>query len=253
MAIKPLTPAEIVKMRAACKLAAQTLVYLEKYIRPGITTNEIDQLVYDFMMTRGAVPATLNYHGFPKSCCTSINQIVCHGVPDETVLQAGDIINVDVTTKMDGFFGDTSRTFFVGQVSPEAIDVVETAKQAMEAGIEAISPNGMTGDIGFATNKVVTRKGYMTVKEIGGHGVGRIFHEEPFVPSYGKRGKGERLVPWHCITVEPMINQGTDEVIEHPIHGSSHKFYETADGLLSAQFLHTVLVTDVGYEILTLP
>ncbi len=253
MAIKPLTPQEIIKMRASCQLAARTLVYLEKYVRPGITTNEIDQLVYDFMMTHGAVPATLNYHGFPKSCCTSINQIVCHGVPDETVLKDGDIVNIDVTAKKDGFFGDTSRTFFVGNVSAVAVDVVETAKQAMEAGIEAIRPNGMTGDIGFATNKVVTRKGYTTVKEIGGHGVGRIFHEEPFVPSYGKRGKGERLVPWHCITVEPMINQGSDEVLEYPIHGSSHKFYETADGLLSAQFEHTVLVTDVGYEILTLP
>ncbi|MFN8944235.1 MAG: type I methionyl aminopeptidase [Pseudobdellovibrionaceae bacterium] len=253
MAIKPLSPQEIVKMRLACKLAAQTLLYIEKYIRPGITTNEIDQLIYDYTLTTGATPATLGYHGFPKSCCTSVNQIVCHGVPDETVLKDGAIINVDVTSKIDGFFGDTSRTFLVGKPSMQAIDIVETAKKAMEAGIEAIRPNGMTGDIGFETHKVVTRKGYTTVKEIGGHGVGRVFHTEPFVPSYGKRGKGEKLVPWHCITVEPMINQGTDEVVEFPIHGSSHKFYETADGLLSAQFEHTVLITDTGYEILTLP
>lgn len=253
MAIKPLSNDEIVKMKLVCKLAAQTLQYVEKYIRPGITTNEIDQLIYDYTLTTGAVPATLGYHGFPKSCCTSVNEIVCHGVPDRTVLKEGDIVNVDVTSKKDGFYGDTSRTFYVGKVSKETMDVVETAKLAMEAGIAAIRPHGMTGDIGFETHKVVTRKGYTTVKEIGGHGVGRIFHGEPFVPSYGKRGKGEKLVPWHCITVEPMINQGTDELIEYPIHGSSHKFYATADGLLSAQFEHTVLVTDTGYEILTLP
>lgn len=253
MAIKPLSPAEIVKMKRICQLAAQTLAYVEKYIRPGITTNEIDQLIHDHTLTYGGVPATLGYHGFPKSCCTSINQVICHGVPDNTVLKAGDIVNVDVTSKKEGFYGDTSRTFMVGKVSKEIEDLVDTAKKAMEAGIEAIRPNGMTGDIGFETNKVVTRKGYSTVKEIGGHGVGRIFHGEPFVPSYGKRGKGERLVPWYCITVEPMINQGTDEFVEFPIHGSSHKYYETADGLLSAQFEHTVLITDTGFEILTLP
>ena len=251
MAIKPLTMDEILKMRKVCRLAAETLVYLEKYIRAGMTTNEIDQLVYDFTLTHGARPGTLGYKGYPKSCCTSINEVVCHGVPDETPLKDGDIINVDVTPLLDGFYGDTSRTFMVGEVSPSARHLVEVAELAMEKGIEAITPNGMTGDIGFAINKFVTRHGYSTVKEIGGHGVGRVFHMEPFVPSFGKKGRGERLVPFHCITVEPMVNQGRDEFEEYAIPGSKHHYYRTVDGKLSAQFEHTVLVTDTGYEILT--
>lgn len=251
MAIKPLSADEIKKMRAACLLSAQTLVYLEKYVKPGITTNEIDQLVYDFTLTHGAKPGTLGYKGYPKSCCTSINEVVCHGVPDDTVLKDGDIINIDVTPVKDGFFGDSSKTFLVGNVSAEARALVDAARQAMEKGIEAITPNGTTGDIGFAINKFVTRQGYSTVKEIGGHGVGRVFHTEPFVPSFGKKGRGERLVPFHCITVEPMVNQGTDQFEEYAIHGSKHHYYRTVDGKLSAQFEHTVLVTDTGYEILT--
>lgn len=253
MPIKPLSLDEIKKMRKVCQLAAETLKYIEKYIRPGISTLEIDQLVHDFTLTRGAVPAPLGYKGYPKSVCTSINQVVCHGLPSaKDILQEGDIINVDVTPKLDGFYGDSSKTFLVGQVRPEVRELVETAQQAMEKGIEAISPRGYTGDIGFEINKFVTRKGYTTVKEIGGHGVGRIFHDEPFVPSFGKKGKGDKLVPFHCITVEPMVNQGTEDVTEVSIPGSSIKYYETLDKKLSAQFEHTVLITDTGYEILTL-
>lgn len=240
-------------MKVACRIAADTLTYLDKYVKAGITTNEIDELANDFMLTRGAKSACIGYHGYPKYTCTSVNDIICHGVPDNTVLKDGDIVNVDVTAFIDGFYGDTSKMFLIGNVSDEAKDLVETARQARDIGIEAIVPNGWTGDIGFETYKYVTRKGYSTVKEIGGHGVGRKFHEEPFVPSFGKKGKGERLVPFHCITVEPMINQGTDEVVEYDIPGSSIKWYRTADDLLSAQFEHTVLVTDTGYEILTLP
>lgn len=253
MAIKPLSKDEIKKMERVCRLAAETLNYVEKYLRIGMTTDEIDKLVHDFTLTKGATPAPLGYHGFPKSVCTSPNEVICHGLPGPEVLKDGDIINVDVTPKLDGFYGDSSRTFMIGNVSPEARDLVETAKLAMEKGIEAIVPKGTTGDIGFATNKVVTRKGYTAIKEIGGHGVGRVFHTEPFVPSWGKRGKGETLVPFHCITVEPMVNAGTDEFIEHDIPGSSIKWYTTLDKKLSAQFEHTVLVTDTGYEILTLP
>lgn len=240
-------------MERACRLAAETLNYVEKYLRVGITTKEIDTLVHDFTLTKGAVPATLGYHGWPSSCCTSINEIVCHGVPDETVLKDGDIINVDVTPKLDGFYGDSSRTYCIGQVSAEARDLVDAAKRAMELGIEAITPRGFTGDIGFEIHKFATRKGYSTVKEIGGHGIGRVFHAEPFVPAFGKKGKGERLIPFHCITVEPMVNAGTDEVDEHDVAGSTIKYYTTADKRLSAQFEHTVLITDTGYEILTLP
>ncbi|MBV2169603.1 MAG: type I methionyl aminopeptidase [Bdellovibrio sp.] len=254
MGIKPLSLEEIKKMTIACRIAADTLTYLDKYIKVGVTTNEIDELANDFMLSRGAKSACIGYHGYPKYTCTSVNQVVCHGVPDDkTILQDGDIINVDVTSWIDGFFGDTSKMYMIGNVSDEAKDLVETALMARDKGIEAITPNGFTGDIGFEINKLVTRKGYTTVKEIGGHGVGRLFHEEPFVPSFGKKGKGDRLVPFHCITVEPMVNQGTDEVVEFAIPGSSIKYYDTADGLLSAQFEHTVLVTDTGYEILTLP
>ncbi len=253
MGITPLSLEEIKKMTVACRIAADTLTYLDKYVKAGITTNEIDELANDFMLTRGAKSACIGYHGYPKYTCTSVNEIICHGVPDNTVLKDGDIVNVDVTALIDGFYGDTSKMFLIGNVTDAAKDLVETARQARDIGIEAIVPNGWTGDIGFETYKYVTRKGYSTVKEIGGHGVGRKFHEEPFVPSFGKKGKGERLVPFHCITVEPMINQGTDEVVEYDIPGSSIKWYRTADDLLSAQFEHTVLVTDTGYEILTLP
>lgn len=253
MAVVPLSKEEIKKMEKVCRLAASTLVHAGKFVKPGITTKEIDQIVYDHTMTYGAVPATLGYHGFPASCCTSVNEVVCHGVPGSYVLKEGDIINIDVTSKLDGFFGDTSATFFVGAVSEKAKDVVEVARLAMEKGIEAIRPKGYTGDIGFETQKFVTRRGYTTVKDIGGHGIGRVFHTEPFVPSWGKKGKGELLIPHHCFTVEPMINEGTDDIEEHDIPGSSHKWYTTADNKLSAQFEHTVLVTETGYEILTLP
>ncbi len=252
MSIRPLSLDEIKKMEKACRLAAETLLYVGKLIRVGMTTDEIDKIVYDFTLSQGAIPAPLGYNGFPKSVCTSINHIVCHGIPDQTVLKDGDIINIDVTSKLDGFFGDTSKTFCVGTVSPEAAELVEAARMAMEIGIKAITPYGMTGDIGFEINKFVTRKGYTTVKEIGGHGVGRTFHDEPFVPSWGKKGKGDKLIPFHCITVEPMVNQGREEVVEIAIPGSSIKYYETKDHRLSAQFEHTVLVTDSGYEILTL-
>ncbi|WP_253720838.1 type I methionyl aminopeptidase [Bdellovibrio bacteriovorus] len=254
MGIKPLSLEEIKKMTRACRIAADTLTYLDKYVKAGITTNEIDLLANDFMLTKGAKSACLGYHGYPKYTCTSVNEVVCHGVPDDkTILKEGDIINVDVTAWIDGFFGDTSKMYAIGNVSEDAKDLIETARMARDIGIETIRPGGFTGDIGFETHKYVTRKGYTTVKEIGGHGVGRTFHDEPFVPSYGKKGKGERLVPFHCITVEPMVNQGTDEIVEFDITGSSIKYYHTADGLLSAQFEHTVLVTDTGYEILTLP
>jgi methionyl aminopeptidase len=252
MGIKPLSREEIKKMTVACRIAADTLTYLDKYIKVGLTTQEIDDLANDYMLSRGAISACIGYHGYPKYTCTSINQVVCHGLPDSSILKEGDIINVDVTSLIDGFFGDTSKMYMIGEVSAEAKDLVETAMMARDKGIEAITPMGFTGDIGFEINKLVTRKGYSAVKEIGGHGVGRKFHEEPFVPSFGKKGKGDRLIPFHCITVEPMVNQGTDEIIEYNIHGSNIKYYNTADGLLSAQFEHTILVTDTGYEILTL-
>jgi methionyl aminopeptidase len=249
----PLSKDEIPKMRAAGRLAAQTLVHIEKFIRPGISTDEIDQIVHEFTLSQGATPAPLGYHGFPKSVCTSINAVICHGVPDNTVLKEGDIINVDVTSIKDGFHGDTSRTFFVGEVSALARRITEVAEQAMLKGIDEVRPFTSTGDIGFAINKFVTKHGFHVVRDIGGHGIGRTFHDEPFVPSYGKKGRGPKLMPWCCITVEPMVNETAADLEEVSIPGSSIKYYLTGDRTLSAQFEHTVLVTDSGYEIMTLP
>jgi len=249
----PLSLDEIKKMKVICKLAARTLEYVTPYINPGVSLLEIDQMIYDFTLRNQAAPAPLGYHGYPKSICASVNDVVCHGVPDDYILKDGDIINVDVTPSKDGFFGDASATFCIGNVSPELQNLVRVAREARDRGIESIAPGGTTGDIGFEINKFVTRNGYSTVKEIGGHGIGRKFHEEPFVPSYGKKGRGDKLLSWRCITVEPMVNQGAEDVVENDIPNSSVKWYRTRDGLCSAQFEHTILITDTGYEILTLP
>ncbi len=247
------TASDIKIMTKTCQLAAQTLVHASKFVRAGITTNEIDKIVYDYTLTAGARPAPLNYHGFPKSVCTSVNEVICHGVPNDYVLKDGDIINIDVTTFKDGFHGDTSGMFVVGTVSDKAKEIIEVALQARDRGIEAITPFGTVGDIGYEINKYVTRKGYHIVKEIGGHGIGREFHEDPWVPSFGKKGRGDKLIPWGTITVEPMINETAAPIKEFSIPGSTIKYYETGDKTLSAQFEHTVLITDVGFEVLTLP
>jgi methionyl aminopeptidase len=245
--------AHIDGMTKSGRLAAKTLYHAARFIKPGVTTDEIDQIVHDYMLSNGATPATLGYQGYPKSCCTSLNEVICHGVPDKTVLKEGDIINLDVTTILDGYFGDTSSMFFVGTVSEKARKIIEVARSAMEKGIEVIGPGATTGDIGFAIDKFTTRSGFHAVREIGGHGIGRKFHDEPFVPSFGKKGKGQPLRVWSCITVEPMINETDAPIQEVPIPGSEHFIYLTGDGTLSAQFEHTVLITDSGYEILTLP
>lgn len=239
-------------MRKTSQLAARTLVFGGQQVQAGITTEEIDRRIHDYILSHGATPAPLNYHGFPKGSCTSVNDVVCHGVPDKTVLKNGDIVNIDVTTLLNGYFGDTSYTFYVGDVSEKAKKITQCAKEAMEKGIEMVSPFNTTGDIGFAINKFVTKNGFHVVREIGGHGIGKIFHDDPFVPSFGKKGRGDRLKPYRCITVEPMVNETGAELIEISIPGSSIKWYRTGDGSLSAQFEHTVLITDVGYEILTL-
>lgn len=249
----PLAKDEIPKMRAAGKLAGQTLDYVAKYIKAGITTDEINTLVHDFTLRNNATPAPLGYHGFPKSVCTSVNAVICHGVPDGTVLKDGDIINVDVTCIKDGFFGDTSRTYFVGEVSEKAKHITEVAEKAMWKGIEEVRAFASTGDIGFEINKYVMKHGYHVVRDIGGHGIGKIFHDDPFVPSYGKKGRGPKLMPWCCITVEPMVNETDASIDEFSIPNSEIKYYLTADRSLSAQFEHTVLITDTGYEIMTLP
>ncbi len=248
----PLTKDEIIKMRKACNMAAKVLNHTAKFAKAGITTEELDQIADDFTKSIGGTSACIGYHGYPKATCISVNEVVCHGLPGAYKIKEGDILNIDVTVFKDGFFGDTSKTVMVGKVTKNASDIVDAAYQAMMTGIQAITPNGYTGDIGFETNKYVTRRGYSTVKEIGGHGIGRVFHGDPFVPAFGKKGKGEKIIPWTCFTVEPMVNEGTDEFVEMSIPNSDIKYYITADKKLSAQFEHTVLITDTGYEILTL-
>jgi methionyl aminopeptidase len=245
------TPEEIKIMEKVCKLAAQTLYHTAKFVRAGITTGELDKIAHDFTLSHDAKPAPLGYHGYPKSICTSVNDVICHGVPDGTVLKDGDIINLDITALKWGFHGDTSATFYVGEVSERAKKITEAAKEAMYEGIRAITPRTTTGDIGFAINKYVTRQGFHVVREIGGHGIGRVFHEDPFVPSYGKKGRGDPLRVGGTITVEPMINETNTPLVEHGIPNSTIQWYTTKDRCLSAQFEHTVLITESGYEILT--
>lgn len=239
-------------MRTVCKMAAKVLNYTASKVKPGITTLELDKIADDYTKSIGGISACIGYHGYPFATCISVNEVVCHGTPSDYVIKEGDILNIDVTVKKDGFFGDTSKTVMVGKVSKTAADIVDAAYNAMMTGIEAIKPNGYTGDIGFETNKYVTRRGYTTVKEIGGHGIGRIFHMDPFVPAFGKRGKGEKIIPWTCFTVEPMVNEGEEDFEEFSIPNSDIKYYITTDKKLSAQFEHTILITDTGYEILTL-
>ena len=250
-----LTKDEISLMRESCQLAGNTLVYLNHCLKPGITTEKIDQLAKEYICDHQAIPAPLNYKGFPKSICTSVNDCICHGVPShKEVLKEGDLINIDVTCVKNGFYGDTSKTFLIGEVSESAKELTQCAFDCMMKGIEAIQPYKHVGDIGFAIQKCATRKGYYPARNLGGHGIGKVFHEDPFVPSFGKKGHGDVLLPRACITVEPMLNQTPIEFKEFDIPDSEIKYYLTGDGSLSAQFEHTVLISEEhGYEILTLP
>lgn len=238
-------------MEQACKLAAEALQYTGKFVRAGVTTGELDQIANDFIESRGAKSACVNYHGYPKAICTSVNDVICHGVPGLERLKDGDIVNVDITVLKNGFHGDTSSMFFVGDVSERATKISECAFGAMHAGIKAVRAGATTGDVGFAIEKFATRRNFYVVREIGGHGIGRKFHEEPFVPSFGKKGKGAPLLKWGTITVEPMINETGAPIEEIAIPGSEITVFRTSDGKLSAQYEHTVLVTDTGAEILT--
>lgn len=246
-----LQASEIRLMEKACQIAAACLYHTGSFVKPGMTTNELDKIAFDFSQSKGTKPAPLGYKGYPKSICTSVNDCICHGLPDDTPLKEGDIINIDVTCIYEGFHGDTSAMFYVGQENTKAKPLVDCAKEAMLKGIQEVGPQARTGDIGFAVEKHVTRKGFYPVREIGGHGIGRIFHDDPFVPSYGKKGKGTPLRPWICITVEPMVNETSAQLREYDIPDSEIKYYLTGDKTLSAQFEHTVLVTDAGHRILT--
>lgn len=240
---------EIQLMRETCLLAAQTLTYIKPFVKPGATTEELNQLCHEFILKHDAIPAPLNYHGFPKSICTSPNDVICHGIPDESVVvKDGDILNIDVTTILNQFHGDTNRTFYVGEVSEENKKLVKVTYECMMAGIAQVRPGGRIGDIGAVIEEMANDHGYGVVHEYCGHGIGRGFHEEPQVVHYGVRGTGAEIVPGMTFTVEPMINLGKRycRVLK------DEWTVITKDGKNSAQFEHTVLVTEDGYEILTI-
>ncbi len=243
------TSEEIVAMRRAGRAAAQLLSWLIPQIRTGMTTEDIDILARDYTNdVLHAQSAPLNYHGFPKHICTSVNAVVCHGIPDATVLKDGDIVNIDVTPKVDGFHGDTSAMVCIGTVSESARRLVDVAYDALWRGICSVRPGARLGDIGYAIQSYVEAQGFSVVRDYCGHGIGRGFHEEPQVLHYGTRGTGMVLEPGMIFTIEPMINAGD----YHTQVGSDHWTVTTVDGSLSAQWEHTLLVTDTGCEVLTL-
>ena len=239
---------EIDAIRVSCQMAAETLLLVGEMIRPGMTTDEIDRIVYEDTIRRGAIPSPLNYKGFPKSVCTSINDVVCHGIPGADVLKPGDIVNVDVTTLYKGFHGDTSATFYIGPPSGEARHVVETCRKALDLGIAEVREGARLGDIGAAIQEFVEAEGCSVVRDFVGHGIGRRFHEPPQVKHYGKRGSGDRIRAGMVFTIEPMVNAGGYEVEIDP---SDKWTVRTVDGSLSAQFEHTIVVTKTGCEVLT--
>ncbi|AOR23337.1 methionyl aminopeptidase [Clostridium taeniosporum] len=242
------TPEDIEGIRKSAKINNGVLDLVASKIKAGMSTLEIDKLVYDYTVEHGAIPAPLNFEGFPKSVCTSINNEVCHGIPDEKIiLKDGDIVNVDVSTILNGYYSDASRMFMIGEVSAEAKKLVEVAKECMEAGIKAIKPWGHLGDIGAACQEVAHKNGYTIVRALGGHGVGNQFHEEPFVPHIGEKGTDMVLVPGMVLTVEPMVNAGEYNVY---VDAENEWTIYTEDDSLSAQWEHTVLITETGIEIL---
>ena len=249
-AIELMSPGMLKKMREACQLAADTLVMIGPHIRPGITTEEINTLVHDYTIEHGARPSPLGYRGFPKSVCTSINEVVCHGIPGPRALEEGDIVNVDVTSNLPvkrGYHGDNSATFYVGEPSEEARRVVEVSRRCLEIGIEQVRPKGRIGDIGAAIQEYAESQGCSVVRDYVGHGVGRTFHMPPNVPHFGVRGTLERMRPGMVFTIEPMINLGGYEcdVLDDAWT------VVTRDRSLTAQFEHTVVVTRDGCEVLT--
>ena len=248
------TPAEVEGMRVAGRLAAEVLDFITPYVKPGVSTGTLDRLCHDYMVgVQGTIPAPLNYappghRPYPKSICTSVNHQVCHGVPGDKVLRNGDIVNIDVTVIKDGWHGDTSRMFYVGEPSVQARRLCETTYECMWKGIAAVRPGATLGDIGFAIQRHAESRGFSVVREFCGHGIGRRFHEEPQILHYGRPGQGLKLQAGMTFTVEPMINAGKRDIRQL----ADGWTIVTADHSLSAQWEHTVLATPEGFEVLTL-
>ena len=240
---------EIEKMRKAGKLAAELLNYIEPFVKEGISTLYLNNLCEEYTKKHGAISAPLNYNGFPKSICTSINNVVCHGIPSEKdILKDGDIVNIDVTVILNGYHGDTSRTFIIGSVDEKIKSLVRRTEQAMYRGIDAVKSGEYLYKVGKTIEKYISKFGYSIVRDYGGHGIGKVFHEDPHVFHYYSRENRIRLKSGMIFTIEPMINLGSYKVNTSSVDGWT---VTTADGSLSAQFEHTILVTDKGAEILT--
>lgn len=237
-------------MRLACRFNAQLMDYIRPHVQPGVRTEEIDRLVHDYTLDHGHVPACLGYHGFPKSCCTSVNEVICHGIPGSYELKPGDIVNIDITSIVEGWYGDQSETFFIGEVSDEAKQVTQCAFDSMHRAIEAIYPECRVSEIGKVIVEEAKKFGYGVVEEFVGHGLGRRFHQEPSIPHVPTRAAHSiRILPGVCFTIEPMINIGGPQTSLDQADGWTVR---TQDRSLSAQFEHTVLMTENGAEILTL-
>ncbi|MBW8326373.1 MAG: type I methionyl aminopeptidase [Prolixibacteraceae bacterium] len=243
------TPDQIEGIRKSSKLAGQTLEYIAEFVKEGVSTEFLDQKIEAFIRKNGAIPATLGYGGYPKSSCISLNEVVCHGIPSEnTILKNGDILNIDVTTILDGYYGDTSKMFTVGEVSPLALELIEVTKHCLELGIQQVKPGNQFGNIGFAISKYAKAKGFSVVYEFCGHGVGVHFHEEPQIDHTSRRNTGPYMKPGMTFTIEPMINEGRAGTI---VDKTDKWTARTVDKKLSAQFEHTILITETGCEVLT--
>ncbi|MEG1082404.1 MAG: type I methionyl aminopeptidase [Pseudomonas sp.] len=243
------TAEDIEKMRIAGRLAAEVLEMIEEYVKPGVTTEELDRLCHDYIVNvQKAIPAPLNYKGFPKSICTSVNHVVCHGIPGDKPLKDGDTLNIDVTVIKDGYHGDTSRMFHVGNVPVWAERLSQVTQECMYKAIELVKPGCRLGDIGEVIQKHAEKNGFSVVREFCGHGIGKVFHEEPQILHYGRAGTGMELKEGMTFTIEPMINQGRAAIDNHDDGWT----VTTRDGKLSAQCEHTVEVTETGVRVLTL-
>ena len=250
MSVSIKTPEELDKMRIAGKLAAQVLEMIEAQVQAGVSTGELDRICHEYIINElDAVPAPLNYNGFPKSICTSVNEVVCHGIPsDRKLLKNGDIINIDITVIKDGYHGDTSKMFFIGKAAPHAERLVTVTQECLYRGIEVVKPGATLGDIGHVIQQHAEKNYYSVVREYCGHGIGTIFHEEPQVLHYGRKGAGMTLERGMTFTIEPMLNAGRRHVKLNKKDGWT---VTTRDGRLSAQWEHTLAVTESGCEVLT--